>query len=200
LGQLFDVRFFLRVLIFFALAGLLWFVLTPAYNAGLVTTSNAFLALVEHPRQTTFSLSGDIILVSYEFFQPQHGRADLKYEGYQFHFNVVIFVALVLATSGLTRLYRLKALAAGLALLLISQVATLLIEATFQFVRKGVIPAGYGLAYGLSWGVVFLKGVGMLLFPLLIWAGLLFVAFSLPCTERVTRGAKAGAATRREIR
>ena len=92
---IFAARF---LLIFFFILPL-WFLLTPAYNRLLASGANTLLAQIERPRTTTLVGWKRNIAILRSDVPFTKGMRIQGFTGYLTHFNVILLVALVLASQ-----------------------------------------------------------------------------------------------------
>ncbi|MGH7410422.1 MAG: hypothetical protein ACREJ6_05085 [Candidatus Methylomirabilis sp.] len=160
----FAARF---LLIFFSILPL-WFVFAPPYNRLLASGVNVVLEQIEQPRVTTLVGWGrNIAIVRAD--APFTRRMRFQgFTGYLTHFNVILLVALVLATRQVQWRRRLKLLGIALGLLYILHVVYLLVGVRFfERPHPGGAEGAPGSLY--VWGVNFYLSIVSQLVPILIW-------------------------------
>jgi hypothetical protein len=157
-----------RFLLIFFLVLPLWFVAAPAYNQLLASGVNLVFEQIEQPRVTTLvAWRRNLAIVRSD--APFAGRMKLQgFTGYLTHFNMVLLVALMLATPQVPWLRRLKLLGIGLGLLYALHVAYLVFGVEFfQRPQPGGVEGASGNLY--VWGVHFYLSMASQLVPVLIW-------------------------------
>ena len=164
---IFAARF---LLIFFFILSL-WFLFTPAYNRLLAYGANTLLAQIERPRMTTLVGWNRNIAILRSDVPFTKGMRIQGFTGYLTHFNVILLVALVLASRQITWCHRIKLLGIALGLLYILHVLYLLVGVKFfQYPQPQVLERSVGNIY--VWGVSFYLSIASQLFPVLIWMAL----------------------------
>lgn len=112
-------------------AALVWLVVRPGYNAFLTTTAQGLCRLGESPAVTQISSDGEAAVIGRADMRADSGR--LRFSLTQIHFNLVPFLALVLALPGWSGKSGWQGLVSALLLMAISHVLALLWHAQFFF-------------------------------------------------------------------
>jgi hypothetical protein len=112
-------------------AALVWLVVRSGYNAFLTYTTQGLCRLGESPPVTQISSDGEAAIIGRADMRVDSGR--LRFSLTQIHFNLVPFLALVLALPGWSRKGGWQGLVSALLLLAISHVLALLLHAQFFF-------------------------------------------------------------------
>lgn len=171
-----------RFLVVFFLSLPLWFIFTPAYNRLLAFSVNTVLRVIEYSHSTTLvSWKHDILVVpSLRVF-----TEDMKlqgFTGYLIHFNLLLLVALVLATQQLAGWRRCKLLAIALGILFLTHLLYLIIGVKFfQQPELEAFQSPSGRLY--VWGVHFYLSMASQLLPVLIWLALYRTIGGIPRAE-----------------
>jgi hypothetical protein len=163
---------------FFLIIGLiLWIYLQPSYSKLLASVSQELHSwfLVDGKEKTWIRVQGNMILyipqglISREKENIPVGMKDVR----TIHYNSVILFALILFSPGLGIRKRGWVFIAGMVLLFLSQVITVLVQAKFSYVFQ--LGEYSGIRYG-AWDrnvSAFLKQffelIGRLAFPFTIW-------------------------------
>ncbi|MGH7332495.1 MAG: hypothetical protein ACREKS_07050 [Candidatus Rokuibacteriota bacterium] len=98
-------------------ASLAWFVIAPAYAAGLAVAARQLLPSLEHTPGTRYTVEGSRVLAYRPVWVPSERRT--RDRGYTIwpasaSFGMPVFVALVLATPGWSGRLRARGLVGGL--------------------------------------------------------------------------------------
>jgi hypothetical protein len=117
----------LKGFLFLILGGILWAYLQPSYSQILVSASQKLLSWTEREEKTSIRLQGNNI-VYVPMGLPRGQRVQGMREVRDLHYNSVIFFALILFSPGLGLRKRTAALVAGLLLLFLTQVITVLVQ------------------------------------------------------------------------
>jgi len=122
-----------------------WFVIAPAYAAGLAMAARMLLPSFEHTPGTRYTVEGSRVLAYRPMWLPGEGRP--RDRGYTIwaasaSFGVPVFVALVLATPGWSGRLRARGLVGGLLVLTVTQVAGMVV--TSEFWQQAPVPIAGG--------------------------------------------------------
>lgn len=163
------LRFGARFLAYFLPLTGLWLFIAPLYSSVIFTVVNLIFQL-DHPPLARVGQAGDGL---YAYHLEASGPvAVFEFERSGLFFNLILLIALLLATPGLRPLVRLKRVALASALTAIVHVLFVVFQVKAQFVNLGLISTASWAAYGLNWLAVLFGPLGEGLFPLLI-AGVL---------------------------
>lgn len=162
-----------KFLIFFVLAYLIWWILTPSLNLLLAEGASTVFDLIEGPRVASVEVQdGSVQAFSLEADEPILSTVDYR------HYNFVLLAALILATPSVPSYERIKILILGVVILLGLHIATLIVDIEYLYAVRGIVPLT-----AIEWFVydrVFMFfTMGTTLFPVLIW-GLLTFKYWLP--------------------
>jgi hypothetical protein len=124
-------RFLRRLPLTLLAAALLWLAMRPAWDETLAWVTQGLARLAEAPWATQIVVDGEHAIVGRRDMRVDSGRLSLSLT--QIHFNLVPFLALVLATSGWWRRDGWQRLLASLTLAFMSHVLTLLWHVKFFF-------------------------------------------------------------------
>ena len=165
----------LKGLLFLILGLILWVLIQPSYSKFLVSVSQRVLSGIEKGEKTSIRLQENSVvyvpvgLATKEQKPIPAGKREVR----DLHYNSVIFFALILFTPGLGLGRRIVALVAGLALLFLTQVITVLVQIKFFYALQ--LGEYSRLHYG-PWSqniYAFLKQffelIGRFAFPFSIW-------------------------------
>jgi hypothetical protein len=167
----------LKGLIFLLIGSALWIFFRPFYSKLLISVSQEMLSWIqgEGKEKTSLRLEGDMIvyipvgLISGDKKSVLAGKRDVR----DIHYNSVILFALILFSPGLGLRKRGRALLAGLALLFLTQVLTVLVQTKFMYAYQ---LGEYSRAHYGAWDrniYAFLKQffelIGRFAFPFAIW-------------------------------
>jgi hypothetical protein len=167
---------FLRGLFFLILGLTLWVYIQPSYSKLLVAASQEMLSRLEGRDKTAIRLESNMILYiplvfSAEKKEVPAGKRDIR----DIHYNSVILFALILFSPGLSLGKRAWLLPAGIALLFITQVLTVLVQVKFFYALQ---LGEYSRVHYSTWDrniYAFLKQffelIGRFAFPFAIWIG-----------------------------
>lgn len=177
--------FFGRVLLFFTLSYLAWVPISPIYTKALSIVSNEVIFFTElsahpsHNKVTSLKSKGSKITVSYR--KPKPKGTSLELDGKQIHMNMVLLIALVLASPRLNISKRFKLLLIAISVLFFVHVlltvfvikfySTQVLASHSKELRSGTMQTIY------YWVKLFYEGVGWQFFPFLIWAILCYKTF-----------------------
>ena len=177
--------FFGRVLLFFALSYLIWVPISPFYTKALSTVSKEAVFFTElsapssHNKVTYLKSKNSDIIVSYS--KPEPKGTSLKLEGKQIHMNMVLLIALVLASPRLNISKRLKLLLLAIGTLFFVHVLLTIFVVKFysaQILDSHSNELNNGIMQNIYyWGKTFYEGVGWQFFPFFIWAILCYKTF-----------------------
>jgi hypothetical protein len=160
-----------RFLVVFFLILPLWFVLTPAYNRLLAISANIVLPLIEDPHVTTLVGWKHNILIVRAIMPFTEDMRIQGFSGYLTHFNLILMVALVLASQRIGWRRRCKMLAIALAILFLIHVLYLVIGVKFfQQPELEALQSYAGRFY--VWGVNFYLSMASQLLPVVVWMAL----------------------------
>ncbi len=127
-----DLRTFLRRLpLTLIVAALVWLGVRGAYNPALAWVTQGLARLTEAPWATQIQVDGDHAIVGRRDMRADSGR--LKLSLTQVHFNLVPYLALLLALPGWWRRDGLQRFGGSLLLLFMSHVLALLWQVKFFF-------------------------------------------------------------------
>ncbi len=169
-----PARFVPRLILALAICFPLWIVVIPAYNRVLATGLSVALPLVGEGGRTAM-IWKDYILVSPPRSGTDQGPPKLEgFRGYLNHYNAPLFLALLLATPGLTVLERLMALVPGGFILYVLHLTYMILELKlYPYVREGSVAPGPG--WGYRWGAELYIVIVAQLVPIVLW--LLFLHY-----------------------
>ena len=173
------------------MVSLLWVAAAPVYARGLGVIGRALIPVLEAAPDTRYVVEGGRLLAHRPIWLPKRQRMAPLIQPLwvaEANYGVPLLVALILATPGWTWRRRGRALAWGLGLLTLSQVAFVLVTvvATQQSPVMGpegpVRPAGFSpikqpVFYALYY---FFELMGRGFFALLIYLGLIAVGWRAP--------------------
>ncbi len=179
----FASRFFLS----FFLVLPLWFLLTPAYNRLLASSVTVVLPLVEDPPVTHLvGWKHNILILRSDTAFTKEKRIQ-GFTGYLTHFNLILWVALVLAPRRIEWQRRCQILAIGLGILFLLHVVYLLVGIKFfQQPELEAFQSSAGRLY--VWGVNFYLSIASQLFPVLLWMALYPTIGGMPGQWRAPHG------------
>ncbi len=167
----------LKGLIFLLIGSALWIFFRPSYSKLLISVSQEMLSWIqgEGKEKTSLRLEGDMIvyvpvgIISGDKRSVLAGKRDVR----DVHYNSVILFALILFSPGLSLGKRGWVLTAGLALLFLTQVLTVLVQTKFMYVFQ---LGEYSRSHYGAWDrniYAFLKQffelIGRFSFPFAIW-------------------------------
>jgi hypothetical protein len=177
-----------KFLIFFILAYLVWWTLTPGLNLLLAEGSNAVLSLAQRRRVTSVEVrDGSIQAFSLGADEPV-----LSVVGYRWHYDFVLLVALILATPSVPFHKHTKILILGVAILLGFHVVNLVVDIKYLCAIRGIVPLT-SAEWAVYDQIFMLFTMGTMLFPLLIWGLLTFKYWlPVPCVKVKLRASKIG--------
>jgi hypothetical protein len=151
----------------------LWLAVRPGYNALLCYTTQGLCRLFEQPPVTQITSDGEAAVIGRSDLRADSGR--LRYSLTQIHFNLVPWLALVLALPGWRRQDGWQRLTASVLVLWISHVLCLLWQVQFFFAT------GLGPWSAATYGPFAREVLGALRYffdlaltftlPLLLWVG-----------------------------
>lgn len=188
------LRFSGMFLLSFALLSLAWPLFAPGYNRLVVGMSNKLLALIEEPLIITLKPQGENVLIYQNDRTGEEPQLVKAYRGYMY-FNLILLLALFLATPRLRLLQRLKLTLIALITLLVFHAVDVTTRGVEQYVDQASITVTH--SYSVTWRYLFywfgaVLSVGEKLAPLLIW-GILTFKYWLPKPDlRVKVKAKDG--------
>lgn len=172
----------------------LWFVLTPAYNRLLAMSANTVLLLAENPHVHTLVGWKHNILIMRSNRPFTGGMKVHGFAGSLTHFNLILLVALVLASPQVKGWHRCEMLAIALGILFLIHILYLVIGVKFfQQPEMEAVQSPVGRLY--VWGVNFYLSIASQLLPVLIWMGL-YRTMSVP-SKRAQQEADATVCRRR---
>jgi len=194
--------FLLRFALAFVVLAFGWLALAPAYAHMLAMLGRPLIPVLETRPGTTYSVEGAKVYAVRSMPDPGSRRtATFKYElwrGYA-NYDLILLAALILATPGWSLRQRSRLLGLGLGLLTLGEIAFFLVTVEYSQFRP--LPAGAGslLPSGLSrprqvlftWLYYFFQIMGRGLFPLLVYLGMLGIAWrpaAKPAPDRALRG------------
>jgi hypothetical protein len=150
-------RFAVLLIVFLAASTCAFVFVAPYYNGVVVATSNTVLGLIEHPRRTILAADGERGLV----YERVAGR-DYLLAGYKtgLQYEVVLFVALLLATPGIRPVRRTILGFIGLAGLVLFHTAAVSVYArgiilhTYTHALDHSLSAAGAAVAVLLWGIL----------------------------------------------
>jgi len=173
-----PLKFLLLKGLIFLIAGLvLWIYLQPSYSRVLVSVSQGMVSWLEKKdgEGTSIRLQENMIVYIPSGLMPGGekigvaGRRDVR----DIHYNSVILFALVLFSPGLALRKRAWILGAGMVLLFLTQVLTVLVQIKFMYVIQlgEYSRAHYGAWDRNIWAFLkqFFELIGRFAFPFAIW-------------------------------
>jgi hypothetical protein len=183
--------FLLRFALAFVVLALGWMVIAPAYAHMLATLGRPLIPVLETRPGTIYSVEGAKVYARRSIPDPGTRRtATFKFElwrGYA-SYDLILLAALILATPGWSLRQRSRLLGLGLGLLTLSEIAFFLVTVEYSQVRP--LPAGAGSFLPASvsrprqvlftWLYYFFQIMGRGLFPLLVYLGMLGIAWGPP--------------------
>jgi SEC-C motif len=191
-------RALLRFAIFLVGASLAWFVVAPAYAAGLGVAARLLLPSLEQTPGTRYAVEGSRVLAYRPVWLSSENRTrDRVYTLWtaSASFGMPVFVALVLASPGWSGRRRARGLAWGLVVLALTQVLTIVV--TNEFWQQSPVPTPDGHVFYfpghslLRWRVAsalynFVEIMSRGFFALLVYFALV-VQIETPRARRSTR-------------
>jgi hypothetical protein len=164
----------LKGFLFLILGGILWVYIQPSYSRILVSVSQKLISWTEKDENTSIRLQGNnIVYVPMGLVSKGQKTVQGMREVRDLHYNSVIFFALILFSPGLGLGKRMGVLVAGLLLLFLTQVLTVLVQVKFFYALQ--LGEYSRIHYG-PWGrntYAFLKQffelIGRFAFPFAIW-------------------------------
>jgi hypothetical protein len=153
-----------KTLVLLVLIYPLWSVLTPLYNGFVAEVSNSFISITGKASGIVLIPEGHFIWI--DEFETEPKAVMQRIDVNKVYFNLILLIALFLATPSLGLQGRLKLLFAGLAVLFIAHVFSVVIIA--RDVQGGILRQAQR----------FLITMGFQLFPILIWAMLTYKCWS----------------------
>ena len=164
----------LKGFLFLILGGILWVYIQPSYSRILVSVSQKLISWTEKDENTSIRLQGNnIVYVPMGLVSKGQKTVQGMREVRDLHYNSVIFFALILFSPGLGLGKRIGVLVAGLLLLFLTQVLTVLVQVKFFYALQ--LGEYSRIHYG-PWGrntYAFLKQffelIGRFAFPFAIW-------------------------------
>jgi len=168
-------RLLLKGMLFLGFGLILWVLTQPSYSRLLVFVSQRVLSVIETDEKTSVQLQeNNIIYVPVGLATGEQKAVPAgKREVRDLHYNSVILFALILFSPGLGLGKRVAVLVAGLALLFLTQVVTVLVQVKFFYALQ--LGEYSRLHYG-PWSrniYAFLKQffelIGRFAFPFAIW-------------------------------
>lgn len=180
--------FLLRFVGGFVLSVLLWAAVAPVYASLLAAMARPLIPVLERARGTRYLVEGSTIVAVRPILLPQQRGLVERREPLWVpdqNYGLVLIAALVLATPGWSLRRRARALGASLALITLTQFATVIVNVqyiqrspfetqygSFSLVPPGESPVQHAL---FQWLYTFLAMVGPGLFALLVyWALIAF--------------------------
>lgn len=156
-----------KILVLLVLIYPLWSVLTPLYNSFVAEVSNSFVSLTEKASGIALRPEGHFIWIEKPGAGPRTAMQGIDVN--RVYFNLILLVALFLATPNLGFQRRLKLLLAGLTILFITHVISVVIIAKYAHISS--LAKHYDIQRRiLGQARRFLITIGFQLFPILIWA------------------------------
>jgi hypothetical protein len=138
-------RAFLRFVLTLVGASLAWFVIAPAYAAGLAVAARMILPSLERTQGARYAASEGRVVAYRPVWVPGENRPRDRVDtlwAASASFGVPLFVALVLATPGWNGRRRARGLAAGLVVLTLTQVLVVVVTNEFWQQSPVLSPAG----------------------------------------------------------
>jgi hypothetical protein len=170
LGSLVESRFRRFILFTFVLltvGALLWLAASRYYTAFVAAASNGLLWFLGQARLGTFAAEGDTIQVHH---QAQGVTSPIEVAGFYAFFNLVVLLALMLATPGVELRQRIGLVLLGTGVMVVVHLSTvyLNLRMTYMFSRQLAFPSRSTVLL-IRAGQILTGAVGEQLFPLLIW-------------------------------
>jgi hypothetical protein len=174
-------RLFLRFFLFLILGLIFWGIFQASYSDLLVSTSQRILSWLEKSERTSLRIERGVIYIIP--LGPGAGgkeKADFLKQGLfamSLHYNSVILFTLFLLIPGIHPGRRVLSLIAGLLLLFLTQVSSLLIQVGYLYADQ---LGQYSVAHYEPWQRTicgFLKQfftIGKFSFPFAIWMGFMY--------------------------
>ncbi len=161
-----------QFLLIFIVLTLAWPIFAPVYNVMTVGLANAFFPLVEEPDVSWLKAEGNSVAIYVR--DPAKGPLLFGYLDYP-HSGLVVFLALFLATPGLTWRRRFITIVSGLGLLVGIHAVSLIAKTRFEYVNafgnELPIPDSVYLMY--AWLGRLLVAVSLTA-PFVVWALMTF--------------------------
>jgi hypothetical protein len=181
----------LRFVLAFALLALLWLTIAPAYAFLLATLGKPLIPLLEATPGTRYLVEGSTIVAARRIPVPQQREVvtfSRKLWDGAADYNVALLVALLLATPGWSWRQRGRALAFGIGLLVLTQLASFLVNVVYTQLwpittKYGPLrPPGFSRAKLVlfDWLYAFFEFMGRGFFALLLYFGLLALTWGRP--------------------
>jgi hypothetical protein len=181
----------LRFALAFALLALLWLAVAPAYAFLLATLGKPLIPLLEATSGTRYLVEGSTIVAARRIPLPEKQEVmtiQRKLWDGAADYNVALLVALLLATPGWSWRQRGRALAWGIGLLALTQLAFFLVNVTYTQLwpittKYGPLrPPGFSRAKLVlfDWLYAFFEFMGRGFFALLLYFGLLALTWGRP--------------------
>ncbi len=174
-------RELLRFVAAYAVALAAWSVLTPLFDRLLAWASDLVLpALDPYRLLESVSASGPEIHLG---LRPTAGAGttSIRFTGADVHFDVTTFAALFFGATRLGWRRSVARAAAAFPILLATQIATVFLRLEFGYTEHHLVPMAPGTAHMIQWVYAFFASLGILLFPVLLWAA--FVLFATPAGD-----------------
>lgn len=188
--------FFGRVLLFFALSYFAWAPVSTLYTKVLSTASNEVIPLTQLSAPPSYNKVKSIkskeskLIISYS--KPEPKGTLFQIEGQEIHMNMVLLIALVLASPRLNISRRFKLLGLAIAALFVVHVwLTVCVVKVYSVevlhthtdeIHGGIMQNIY------NWGKLFYEGVGWQFFPFFIWAVLCYKTLFFKGEAATSRG------------
>jgi hypothetical protein len=181
--------FLVRFALAFVVLALAWWALAPAYAYLLMGLARAVAPVVETSAETRYSVEKASILTTRSFFDPATQRPLFfrveLWNGYA-SYDLILLAALILVTPGWPLRQRARLFVLGLVLVTLVEFAFLLSTIKYSQLKPvtnaaGVVllPEGFSRPKQVlfTWLYYFFQTMGRGLFPLLIYAGMIGVAW-----------------------
>jgi hypothetical protein len=190
--------FLLRFALAFVVLAVGWWALAPAYARVLMALGRPLMPVLEASADTRYWVQDATVWTTRSFLdpatqQPLVFRVEL-WKGYA-SYDLILLAALILATPGWSLRQRGRLLVLGLAILTLAEFAFFVSTIKFTQLKpvanqSGVVllPAGFSRPKQIlfTWLYYFFQTMGRGLFPLLVYAGMIGVAWK-PVDERLPR-------------
>jgi hypothetical protein len=167
-------RFALLTFIFLTLGVAVWFFASDVYLAFIGAAANGLLWFLGQSNLGRFVVQGGTMDV---YHQAPGVTSPIEVAGFYAFFNLVVCLALLLATPGVPARRRAVLVALGIAAMVGVHLFTLYVNLrlTYLFSRQLVHPSRWS-AFRIQSGQILTGAVGEQLFPILIW-GLLTLRY-----------------------
>jgi len=172
--------FITKILVLLVLIYPLWLVFTPLYNSFVAEVSNSFVSLTERASGIALRPEAHFIWIDESGTGPEAAMQGIDVN--RVYFNLILLVVLFLATPNLGLQRRLKLLFAGVAILFITHVVSVVVIAKYTYLSS--LSKHHDIQGRiLEQARRFLITMGFQLFPVLIWAMLTLKYWSFRAEE-----------------